>query len=47
MKKTLENGEGVLIGGLWKFCVEEKRKRGGAQISLAKENLIKNLDTID
>jgi hypothetical protein len=29
MKKTLENGEGVLIGELWKFCVEGKRKRGG------------------
>ena len=29
MKKTLEKGEDVLISGLGKFCVKEKRKRRG------------------
>ena len=27
IKKTLENGEDVLISGFGKFCVKEKRKR--------------------
>jgi integration host factor subunit alpha len=27
LKKTLENGEDVLISGFGKFCVKEKRKR--------------------
>ena len=29
IKKTLENGEGVLISGFGKFCVKEKGKRRG------------------
>jgi integration host factor subunit alpha len=29
LKKTLENGEDVLISGFGKFCVKEKRKRRG------------------
>jgi integration host factor subunit alpha len=29
IKKTLENGEDVLISGFGKFCVKEKRKRRG------------------
>jgi len=29
IKKTLENGEDVLISGFGKFCVKEKRKRIG------------------
>ena len=29
IKKTLENGEDVLISGFGKFCVKEKRKRKG------------------
>ena len=29
IKKTLENGEDVLISGFGKFCVKEKRKRQG------------------
>jgi integration host factor subunit alpha len=29
MKKTLENGEDVLISRFGKFCVKEKRKRRG------------------
>jgi integration host factor subunit alpha len=29
MKKTLENGEDVLISGFGKFCVREKRQRRG------------------
>jgi integration host factor subunit alpha len=27
IKKTLENGENVLVSGFGKFCVEEKRER--------------------
>jgi integration host factor subunit alpha len=29
MKRTLENGEDILITGFGKFCVKEKRKRKG------------------
>jgi len=29
IKKTLENGEDVLITGFGKFCVKEKRERRG------------------
>jgi len=29
LKKTLENGEDVLITGFGKFCVKNKRKRRG------------------
>ncbi len=29
LKKTLENGEDVLISGFGKFCVKEKKKRRG------------------
>jgi len=29
IKKTLENGEDVLISGFGKFCVKEKRRRRG------------------
>ncbi len=29
IKKTLENGEDVLITGFGKFCVKDKRKRRG------------------
>lgn len=29
IKKTLEDGEDVLISGFGKFCVKEKRKRRG------------------
>ncbi len=29
LKKTLENGEDVLISGFGKFCVREKRERRG------------------
>jgi integration host factor subunit alpha len=29
MKRTLENGEDILITGFGKFCVKEKRQRKG------------------
>ncbi len=29
MKKTLENGEDILISGFGKFCVKDKRARRG------------------
>lgn len=29
MKRTMENGEDILISGFGKFCVKEKRKRRG------------------
>ena len=29
IKKTLENGEDVLISGFGKFCVKDKKKRRG------------------
>jgi integration host factor subunit alpha len=29
MKRTMENGEDVLISGFGKFCVKEKKKRRG------------------
>jgi integration host factor subunit alpha len=31
IKRTLENGEDVLITGFGKFCVKEKGKRRGAK----------------
>jgi integration host factor subunit alpha len=32
IKKTLENGENVLITGFGKFCVREKRDRQGQRL---------------
>ena len=29
MKKTLENGEDVMVSGFGKFCIREKRQRRG------------------
>ncbi len=29
MKKTMENGEDILISGFGKFCVKEKKERRG------------------
>jgi len=29
MKKTIENGEDILISGFGKFCVKEKKERKG------------------
>jgi len=39
IKKTLENGENVLISGFGKFCVKEKRKRIGRNPQ-TRENLM-------
>jgi integration host factor subunit alpha len=39
IKKTLENGEDVLISGFGKFCVKEKRKRIGRNPQ-TRENLM-------
>ena len=36
LKKTLENGEDVLISGFGKFCVREKRERRGRNPRLGK-----------
>jgi len=34
IKKTLENGEDVLISGFGKFCVKEKKRRNAAEYAL-------------
>ena len=34
IKKTLENGEDVLISGCGKFCVKEKKRRNAAEYAL-------------
>ena len=39
MKKTMENGEDVLISGFGKFCVRDKKKRRGRNPATGK-NLI-------
>jgi len=33
IKKTLEDGEDVLISGFGKFCVKERKKRQGRNLS--------------
>jgi len=42
IKKTLENGEDVLISGFGKFCVKEKGKRRGARNFATGDNLTLN-----
>ena len=41
IKKTLENGEDVLISGFGKFCVKEKRKRPGRNPRTGEEFTVK------
>ncbi len=40
MKKTLENGEDVLISGFGKFCVKEKRGRRGKNPQTGEELML-------
>jgi len=40
IKKTLENGEDVLISGFGKFCVKEKRKRRGRNPQTGEELML-------
>jgi len=40
IKKTLENGEDVLISGFGKFCVKEKRKRRGRNPHTGKDLML-------
>ena len=42
IKKTLEDGEDVLISGFGKFCVKEKGKRRGARNFATGDNLTLN-----
>ena len=42
IKKTLENGEDVLISGFGKFCVKEKGRRRGARNFATGDNLTLN-----
>jgi integration host factor subunit alpha len=37
IKKTLENGEDILISGFGKFCINNKRKRTGRNPQTAEE----------
>ena len=40
IKKTLENGEDVLISGFGKFCVREKGKRRGRNPQTGKDLML-------
>ena len=40
IKKTLENGEDVLISGFGKFCVKEKEKRRGRNPQTGKDLML-------
>ena len=40
IKKTLENGEDVLISGFGKFCVKEKRGRRGKNPQTGEELML-------
>ena len=40
IKKTLENGEDVLISGFRKFCVKEKGKRRGRNPQTGKDLML-------
>ena len=42
IKKTLEDGEDVLISGLGKFCVKEKGKRRGRNPQTGEELMMKS-----
>jgi integration host factor subunit alpha len=42
IKRTLENGEDVLISGFGKFCVKEKGRRRGARNFATGDNLTLN-----
>jgi integration host factor subunit alpha len=41
MKKSLENGEDVLISGFGKFCVKEKRQRRGRNPQTSREMMLR------
>jgi len=41
IKKTLENGEDVLISGFGKFCVKEKRQRRGRNPQTSEEMMLR------
>ena len=40
IKKTLENGEDVLISGFGKFCVKEKKERKGRNPATGEEMML-------
>jgi len=40
IKRTLENGEDVLISGFGKFCVKDKRKRRGRNPQTGRDLLL-------
>jgi integration host factor subunit alpha len=42
IKRTLENGEDVMISGFGKFCVKEKGERRGARNFATGDNLTLN-----
>ena len=41
MKKTLANGEDVLISGFGKFCVKDKKQRRGRNPQTSEEMMLK------
>ncbi len=41
IKKSLENGEDVLISGFGKFCVKDKRERRGRNPQTAEDMMLK------
>ncbi len=41
MKKTLENGEDVLISGFGKFCVKDKNERRGRNPATGKDKMMR------
>jgi len=40
MKKTLENGQDVLVTGFGKFCVKDKKQRSGVRNITTGEELV-------
>ena len=41
MKKTLENGEDVLISGFGRFCVRDKKKKRGRNPQTGEDKLLR------
>jgi integration host factor subunit alpha len=46
IKKTLENGEDVLISGFGKFCVKEKKERRGRNPQTGDDLILRSRRTI-
>ena len=46
IKKTLENGEDVLISGFGKFCVKEKNERRGRNLATGEDLMLEAMRVV-